>query len=185
MATISEPVRRQNLLETLERIEMGGFSVAEMMSLSQQLVKEALKVPVFPRRILIAEDNAINQRVAMRMLEKLGIEADIVENGRCALEAVQRIHYPLVLMDCQMPEMDGFQATAAIRAWEAASRISRIPIVAMTAHAMPGDRERCLASGMDDYISKPISLAGLETVVSKWIEINRAASVVKVEAASS
>jgi PAS domain S-box-containing protein len=185
MATISEPVRRQNLLETLERIEMGGFSVAEMMSLSQQLVKEALKVPVFPRRILIAEDNAINQRVAMRMLEKLGIEADIVENGRCALEAVQRIHYPLVLMDCQMPEMDGFQATAAIRAWEAGSRISRIPIVAMTAHAMPGDRERCLASGMDDYISKPVSLAGLETVVSKWIEINRAASVVKVEAASS
>ncbi len=185
LATISDPVRRQTLMESLDRVEKGGLSIGQVMSLSQRLVQEAVLTPVLKQRVLIAEDNAINQRVATRMLEKLGIEADIVENGRRALEAVQNINYPLVLMDCQMPEMDGFQATAAIRAWEATGRVPRIPIVAMTAHAMPGDRERCLDSGMDDYISKPISLAGLETVLSKWMEIQRAERNVKVQAAGS
>ena len=127
-------------------------------------------------RLLIAEDNAINQRVAKRMLEKLGLEADIVDNGAKAVAALREIAYPLVLMDCQMPEMDGFQATTEIRLWESEQGLSRTPIVAMTAHAMPGDRERCLEVGMDDYLSKPITLASLEATLSRWIEMDRAES---------
>jgi len=105
---------------------------------------------------LVAEDNLVNQKVAVRILAKLGVEAEVAANGREVLERLEEGRYDLVFMDCQMPEMDGFEASRRIRAREAEQALARLPIIAMTANAMVGDREECLAAGMDDYVAKPI-----------------------------
>ena len=120
-------------------------------------------------RILLAEDNLVNQKIAMRLLEKAGLSADLAKNGREAVEAVQKARYDLILMDCQMPEMDGFEATTAIRKLEEATR-KHTPIVALTANAMTGDRERCLDCGMDDYVSKPFDVKALQRLIAQWLE---------------
>jgi len=117
-------------------------------------------------RVLVVEDNVVNQRVAVKMLERLGVRADLAANGKEAVAMAQLLSYDLIFMDCQMPEMDGYQATKAIR--NRANEISRVPIVAMTAEALVGCREECLAAGMDDFIAKPVTLTGVADAVRKW-----------------
>ena len=118
-------------------------------------------------RVLLVEDNRVNQQVALGMLARIGCAVETAANGREALERLAAASFDVVLMDCHMPEMDGFEATAAIRAREAVGG-RRTPIVALTANAIEGDRERCLAAGMDDYLAKPIRLADLRRVVERW-----------------
>jgi PAS domain S-box-containing protein len=118
-------------------------------------------------RVLVAEDNSVNQLIVVRLLEKAGLKADVVSNGSQAVAAIGNTVYDLILMDCQMPEMDGFEATAEIRRLEGNQR--HTTICALTAHAMAGDRERCLAAGMDDYISKPLTAGVLHNKIAYWI----------------
>jgi signal transduction histidine kinase/ActR/RegA family two-component response regulator len=122
-------------------------------------------LPVAAPLVLVAEDNPVNQVLAMRLLEKCGYRAEIVGNGRDAVAAVERQSYAAVLMDCQMPELDGYAATREIRSREGDS--SRLPIIAMTANSMAGDREKCLDAGMDDYVSKPIDSAELRETLAR------------------
>ncbi|MEI7637400.1 MAG: ATP-binding protein [Syntrophus sp. (in: bacteria)] len=121
-------------------------------------------------RILLVEDNVINQKVAQSILSKLGCKADVAANGLEAVQALEIIDYDLVLMDCMMPEMDGFEATAMIRAPDSRVRNRKVPIVAMTANAMKGDREACLEAGMDDYLSKPVKKEDISMVLEKWLK---------------
>ncbi|HMH42638.1 MAG TPA: response regulator, partial [Pyrinomonadaceae bacterium] len=158
-AYLTKPVRQSQLFECLASVINQSpvtYQTAVLTSESGLVTRPtpAEKMPMSNKLILIAEDNVINQKVAMRQLQKLGYRADAVANGREALEALERIPYDLVLMDCQMPEMDGYEATAKIR-WRE-GRTKHTPIIAMTAHALEGDRAKCRAAGMDDYISKPV-----------------------------
>ena len=117
-------------------------------------------------RILVVEDNLVNQKVLIKMLKTLGQTATVANNGREALTVLEREQFSLILMDCQMPEMDGYEAAGEIRKREKGTR--RIPIIALTAAAMQGDRERCIAAGMDDYLSKPIDAARLDAAIRRW-----------------
>jgi len=121
------------------------------------------------RRILVAEDNGVNQKVALALLKKLGYSADAVANGSEAIDALRAIPYDLVLMDCQMPEMDGFVATELIRQPDTGVLDSAVTVIAMTANAMQGDRERCIACGMNDYLAKPVRAEALATMLERWL----------------
>jgi len=120
-------------------------------------------------RVLLAEDHPVNQEIAQAMLEDAGCQVTVAVNGRMAVEATLKQCFELVLMDCQMPELDGFEATRQIRARETAGS-ERLPIVALTANAMTGDRERCLAAGMDDYLSKPFKRSDVAAVLRRWLK---------------
>jgi CheY-like chemotaxis protein len=126
--------------------------------------------------ILVAEDNAVNQRLVTRMLEKMGYRVDIAADGYQAVTLAMASRYDLILMDCSMPEMDGYQATAEIRRLNAEGALRRIPIIALTANALPEDRERCLAAGMDDYLSKPIAPEDLRAMLDKYLDHTAAGS---------
>jgi CheY-like chemotaxis protein len=119
--------------------------------------------------ILLVEDEPINRRVIQAMLHRLGVLIDCANNGQQALAAVAQHHYDLVLMDCQMPDIDGFETTRRLRQQEQQQNVARLPIIAMTANAQRGDRERCLAAGMDDYVAKPVERTVLVQVLSRWL----------------
>ena len=150
-AYLVKPVKQQALLKVL--IDAAANCRVQATVVEPNTHHES-EVPAGSLRVLLAEDNVVNQKVALRQLEKLGYSADLAKNGVEVLEALARKQYDVVLMDCQMPEMDGYEATRRIRALPGES--SRITIIAMTANAMQGDREECLRVGMDDYISKPV-----------------------------
>jgi two-component system, sensor histidine kinase and response regulator len=162
---LTKPVRpddlRDCLLAALGRAAGGG---AEGL-VTRHTIKEARRRRA--ARVLVVEDDEVNQKVAARILESLGYRADIAVNGRDALVAVERARYAAILMDGQMPEMDGYEATAEIRRREGERR--RTPIIALTAAARDADRERCLRAGMDDYVSKPVSPEALDAVLQTWI----------------
>jgi signal transduction histidine kinase/CheY-like chemotaxis protein len=168
-----KPVRREVLRDAIARALGKQVASQENSGSEWPLPRSAPKrLPVIPSRILLAEDNRVNQRLVQRILEKEGHDVIVVANGREVLEALKSDTFDLVLMDVQMPLMDGIVATKAIRATEALTK-THIPIVALTAHAMKGDQDRCVAAGMDGYISKPIRAADLLNVVAKYAKKER------------
>jgi CheY-like chemotaxis protein len=162
-ACLLKPVRHSKLMDTLATAWSKKHpSAARSESLAPVSRHSLEALSLFANsdiRVLIAEDNAVNQKVALMMLAKLGIRADVAGNGREAVEMLKLLPYDLVFMDCQMPEMDGYEAVAQIRKMEGAKQ--RVRVVAMTAEAIAGCRERCLEAGMDDYITKPVSMEPL------------------------
>jgi CheY-like chemotaxis protein len=175
-ATVMKPIRCHYLLEHLSRST--GLSTALMDGpTTGGPTTPRVTASATPSRlltILLAEDNLINQQVAVRRLQKLGHSVEIANNGVEAVNALKAKNYDLILMDVQMPEMDGFEATAAIRAMPGDKH--RIPIIAMTANALPSDCERCLAAGMDDYIAKPVHQHILVELIEKWGAIGYASA---------
>ncbi len=164
-----EPVRKSQLrraLEMLMRPLPSAMQVASSRS-ETQAVTAPHQAPTARRKVLVVEDNADNQKLAARLLSRHGFDCDVANNGAEAMTMIFGTPYPLVLMDCQMPVMDGFQATAAIREREGNSRFTRI--IAMTAHSMQGYREKCLKSGMDDYIPKPVDEKSLIDTIERWL----------------
>ncbi|MEK6631962.1 MAG: response regulator, partial [Nitrospirota bacterium] len=192
-AYLTKPIRQAQLLDCLSLVLKTKEDFADALPgqvpaiITRHSLGEA-QADV-RNRVLVAEDNPINQKVAAKMLGKLGCRVDVVANGREAVEAVAQLPYDVVFMDCQMPEMDGFDATREIRRLEAidkgqevpesdtsgrsARATRRIPIVAMTANAMAGDRERCLTAGMDDFVSKPVQSQMLQAVLQRWLGVPR------------
>lgn len=166
---LTKPVKQSQLLDCLATlVGEGSFERQQPQLAARPVVSAPGGEEQHQRfRILVAEDNIVNQKVALRQLQRLGYTADAVANGREVLEALDRIPYDLVLMDCQMPEVDGYEATKEIRRREGGSR--HTTIIAMTANALEGDRERCLAAGMDDYISKPVKQDALSAAIEPWI----------------
>ncbi|MEI8341830.1 MAG: response regulator, partial [Verrucomicrobiota bacterium] len=174
-ATINKPVRHSQLYDVMVRIleNAGRLQHSKEPPVTNAVVGTlAFELgEKLPLRILLAEDQPVNQKIADLMLKKLGYTADIVANGREAIEAVRTKNYDLVLMDLHMPEADGFEATREIRGMEAADPgRTRLHIIALTADAMAGDREKCLESGMDDYITKPLRPKALRSALQQFAQ---------------
>jgi signal transduction histidine kinase/CheY-like chemotaxis protein len=168
-AHLTKPVRQADLRR----------AIAAAAGFAAPIAQAAAGAPDDERidaRVLLVEDSAVNQEVAVAMLKGLGCDVRLAENGREAIDAVSRRRFDVVLMDCQMPEMDGFEATRSIRKREAARKgaARRVPIVALTANALGGDRARCLAAGMDDYLAKPFKKEQLWSVLAKWVKPSKA-----------
>ncbi len=178
-AHVTKPVRRKELRRVLLHAVRGQLDHTQCPPTTASVAEVMLhKTSEYEPKVLLVEDNRINQEVATSMLEGLGCRLTIVENGRLAVQAVEQEDFDIVLMDCQMPEMDGFDSTRRIRALEderqsqsapGSDRPARLPIVAVTAHALPEDRERSLSAGMDDHLTKPFSQAGLVGVIERWL----------------
>ena len=166
-ARLSKPVRQSQLHDCLVGI-IAKEGLVERSSDSQDQGKND-KDRKLGARVLLAEDHPVNQEVAAHMLRMLTCEVDVVEDGRATLAALMNQQYDIVLMDCNMPVMDGFEATDEIRRWEEGVGLPRTPIIALTANALQGDRERCMAAGMDDYLGKPFTLQDLSALLERWL----------------
>ena len=162
---LTKPIRAEKFYKSIINALTHSSEPTNTINISTQV--ENTKIPQKKFNILLAEDNIINQQVALRILAKFGYKADVVTNGIQVLERIQSKPYDLILMDCQMPEMDGYTAAEKIR-----KKQIKIPIIAMTAHALKGDREKCLNIGMTDYISKPIDLKLFKDLLDKWLNTN-------------
>jgi len=171
--SITKPLRQSQLFDAIMRAAAASMGQTDVPSAANVCDRSAIEATI-PALVLLAEDNEINQVVASEILTRAGFRCDIVGDGRCAVEAVERRQYDVVLMDCQMPEMDGFQAAAAIRKLErqrgsSGGTIPRLPIVALTANALKGDRERCLGAGMDEYLCKPLDPRQLISTLNRLL----------------
>ena len=167
---LTKPLRQSHLRECLALVmgqERSPGAKAGTPLVTRHTVIESRKRRV---RILLAEDNSTNQLVLFEILQKMGYRADAVADGKEAIEALQRQPYDLVLMDCEMPELDGFEATRLIRSGQSQVLNPGIPVIAITAYAMKGDRERCLSAGMNDYLAKPIQPEELARALERWLE---------------
>lgn len=175
-AYLSTPIKQSRLFDCIINVlKTASLESVSNRATNDEIAENLLKSASAPEScnlILVVEDNTANQKVALMQLRELGLSAHAVGNGLEAVEAVSRTQYALILMDCQMPEMDGLEATKAIRKMESLTG-KRSPIVAMTAHAMASDRIQCLAAGMDDYLSKPVSQKKLAEVMDRWLPKNR------------
>jgi len=176
---MSKPIRQKQFHECLSLVlglKEQKEDVRAESFITRHIISEARKSRV---HILLADDNPTNQIVGLSILKKLGYQTDAVANGEEVIKALQAIPYDIVLMDCQMPEMDGYETTRMIR--DPATEVLNpgVPVIAMTAHAMKGDREKCLAAGMDDYLSKPVQPGELADMVSRWLDKTRKDSVSK------
>ncbi len=163
-----KPLKESRLYESLVSVIRG--TAASGVRTREAAPPASAPGPDRPLRLLLAEDNPINQKVALRQLQKLGYSVDAVANGLEALKAQRAIKYDVILMDCQMPEMDGFEATRRIRVEENELHLPPVHIIAMTANALAGDRELCLAAGMDDYLSKPVRVEALSAALRRGVE---------------
>jgi CheY-like chemotaxis protein len=164
-AYLTKPIRQSHLHDCIATV-LGRKTVSTTPPLVTR--HSLMEVQAQSRlKILVVEDNVVNQKLLVRLLERRGYRVDVAANGREAVEATARITYDCIFMDCQMPDMDGFAATAAIRQREAITG-QHVPILAMTANVMQGDRERCLAAGMDDYMSKPVKAQEIDAGLKKW-----------------
>lgn len=177
-AILSKPTRQSYLCNTLAQIRQAARPTAAPPTSIDSKTPEpqAPSIPIATPRlghVLLAEDNPVNQKVALYHLERLGYTCDVVSDGKQAVDAALRGHYDAILMDVHMPGMDGFEATAQIRTYEAQQN-RHTPIIAMTANALRGERERCLEAGMDDYIAKPFKKDELKAVLESWIQKTRA-----------
>jgi len=167
---LTKPVKRSLLFDCLAEVTRGASSSRSTGPPASLVTRHTISEARRRRtRILLAEDNIVNQKVALSILQKLGYGADAVADGTEAVKALEQIPYDLVFMDCQMPELDGFEATAVIRSSDSPVLNHRVPIIAMTAHAMQGDRNRCLDVGMNDYLAKPISPHMVSEMLEKWL----------------
>jgi PAS domain S-box-containing protein len=170
VSVIQKPVKQSALLDalmSLDHLNPPHHAVREVAS-SASTTQVLMSDHHTQHRILLAEDNPVNQRVAVLMLSRLGFKVDVVNNGEEAVEAVAKGDYSLVLMDCQMPKMDGYEATSRIRKSEIGSH-RQLRIIAMTANAMEGDREKCITAGMDAYLSKPIEIERVQKMLAEWL----------------
>jgi CheY-like chemotaxis protein len=169
-ACLAKPVRQSQLLNAMStawsRQQMSAPPAPRMSAAAES--EHSGRFDGRGIRVLVAEDNLVNQKVAVKMLERLGVRADVAADGRKAVEMFETMPYDLVLMDCHMPEVDGYTATMEIRRRHSTRRV---PIVAMTAEAMEGCRESCLDAGMDDYIAKPVKFADLSDALEKWLPV--------------
>ena len=167
-AWVTKPIRKTLLRHALVSLLQGPRTLPARPAADPAPVMDPARSAHV--RILLVEDTPVNREVATGMLEVLGYGVHAVENGRLAVEAVAQQPFDLILMDCQMPEMDGYTATATIRRQETTAADRRhLPIIALTANAMEGDRARCLAAGMDDYLAKPFTVAQLQPLLTQWL----------------
>ncbi|MGB3681619.1 MAG: PAS domain S-box protein [Rubrobacteraceae bacterium] len=165
-AYLTKPVRQSELYDSIQMVL--GKSTGDFPEENRLVTRHTIREQHSGPRLLLVEDNAVNQKVAVRTLEKLGYKADVAGDGLEALEALSRSTYAAVLMDCQMPKMDGYEATAEIRRREAETG-RHVPIIAMTANALQGDREKALDAGMDDYVAKPVKAGELDGLLKRWL----------------
>jgi two-component system, sensor histidine kinase and response regulator len=166
---LSLPLRKEQLYQSLSTVVRDQTLKDPLIAYESVIPSKEEDSIAFKNghvRILLAEDNIVNQKVTIRLLEKIGYKADIVENGRAVLEALSRQTYDIILMDCMMPEMDGYEATIEIR--KRNGELKSPKIIALTANALVGDREKCLAAGMDDYLSKPVNTSDLKSTLEYW-----------------